>query len=221
MSLILDTLLDCGRILQRAAGVRVVLRRQRRSETEDKNPAACSQPLVHMAGCLSVCSVCPSRLCCSRSCAQQSCPFRFHSWPCGNPARAALRAAPSCSPSPAVLQSAGRLQVKASSALCLVLRQPILRPGGSETSVERLSLSWVRRAPERGKAPQLHRIQASTSFCFSGFCQDWPTQSTARLDAPADPGHLLAVAVSAVGSIVHIYGFIMPVVMWDFQAFLM
>lgn len=55
---------------------------------------------------------------------------------------------------------------KASGAVCLVLRQPILRPGGSETSVERLSLSWVRRGPERGKAPQLHRIQASPYFCF-------------------------------------------------------
>lgn len=153
-------------------------------------------------------------LCCSVRCsAAQSIPFPFLAM--RQPARAALRAASSCSPSPAVLQSAGRLQVK-QAAPCvsfsdsLFCAQAGLRPA---SNASRYPGSAV--PPSEGKAPQLHRMYF---FLFSGFCRDWPSQSTARFDAPADPGRLVAVVVSAVGSILHKYGF-MPVVIWDFQAF--
>lgn len=83
------------------------------------------------------------------------------------------------------MQSAGRLQVK-QAAPCVSFSDTLfciqagLRP------------AWkASRYP--GPATQSHCIRACTSFfLFSGFCQDWPSRSTARFDAPADPGRLLA-----------------------------
>lgn len=190
------TFLDGGRLLPSAAGARVVLRRQRRSETEDKENACstCSEPLC-ACGCLSVCSV---RLVCSFcSVAVLSIPFPFLAML--RPARAALRAASSCSPScgPAV---GGTPSNKPSGAWCLVLRQLTLRPGRSETSVERLSLScaWVRHVSMRGTAPhaeadgaQLHHIssQACTFFLFLKIGRRNPLQDLTPL--PIRAGSLL------------------------------
>lgn len=141
-----------------------------RQRTKSLHAAHAASHFVHVAVSVfvpSVWSVCSVRL--------LSCPFRFHSWPCCG--QLGLRCEPlHLAARHAVLQSAGRLPIlEPSGAWCLVLRQLILRPGRSETSVERLSLScaWVRHVSMRGTAPhaeadgaQLHHISSMYSFSF-------------------------------------------------------
>lgn len=92
-----------------------------------KKPAACNQPLVHMAVSVFVPPACS--VCSVRSCAQQSCAFRSHSWPCCG--QLGLRYEPlHLAVRHAVLHSAGRLPcVSLSDSLSCV--QVGLRPAAS------------------------------------------------------------------------------------------
>lgn len=126
---------------------------------------ACSQPLAHMAVSVFVPYVRLSRLCCSVLCSEVvSIPFPFLAM--RQPARAALRAASSCSSSPAVLQPAGRLSVK-QAAPCVSFSDSLfcvqagLRPASNASR-------YAGSAVPRGEG-QRHSCTASkhvTSFCL-------------------------------------------------------
>lgn len=197
---------DGGRLLQvlPAPELSFVGSDAARQRTKSLHAAHAASHFVHVAVSVfvpSVCSVCSVRL--------LSCPFRFHSWPCCSqlglryePLHLAVRRA--------VLQPGGTPSNKPSGALCLVLRQLILRPGRSETSVERLSLSWVRHVSMRGKAPhaesdgaQLHHISSMYFFLFLKIGRRNPLRDLTPL--PIRAGSLLLaqallLLVSAVGS---------------------